>query len=121
LTPARHAGSIWAGRWHEVATNEAHIFNQPRTMKKQLIRISILQSSKIATALYVLMGFIYTLIGIPMIIFGEGPIRIVGFIYLLGPIIMGVVGFLIFVVFAAVYNLLAKPLGGIEVEVKNIE
>jgi len=39
-------------------------------MTKQLVRISILQSSKIMTALYVLMGCFYTLIGIPMIIFG---------------------------------------------------
>jgi hypothetical protein len=39
-------------------------------MKKQIVRISILQSAKIMTALYVLMGFIYTVIGIPMTIFG---------------------------------------------------
>ena len=47
-------------------------------MKKQLIRISILQSSKIMTALYVLMGFIYTLIGIPMIVFGTGAVQKIG-------------------------------------------
>ena len=51
-------------------------------MKKQLIHISILQSSKIMTALYVLMGFLYTLIGIPMIIFGSDQVRIIGIIYL---------------------------------------
>ena len=90
-------------------------------MKRQLIHISILQSSKISTALYVLMGFIYTLIGIPMIAFGEGQFRIIGFVYLFMPIIMGVVGFLGFVVSAALYNLLAKLFGGIEVEIKNIE
>jgi len=90
-------------------------------MKKQLIRISILQSSKIMTALYVLMGFIYTLIGIPMVIFGSGQIRIIGVVYLLGPIFMGIIGFIFFVIFAAVYNLLARLLGGIEVEIKNIE
>ena len=95
--------------------------NQPRTMKKQLIRISILQSSKITTTLYVLMGFIYTLIGIPMLIFGEGSIRMIGIAYLFAPIIMGIVGFLFFVIFAALYNLLAKSLGGFEVEMKNIE
>ena len=39
-------------------------------MKTQLIRVSILQSSKIVTALYVLMGFIYILFAVPMIIFG---------------------------------------------------
>jgi uncharacterized Tic20 family protein len=90
-------------------------------MKKQLISISILQSSKITTALYVLMGFLYTLIGLPMVVFGEGQIRIIGFVYLLGPIVMGVFGFIFFVIFAALYNLLAKSLGGIEVEIKNID
>ncbi|MCX6907443.1 MAG: hypothetical protein NTY01_05315 [Verrucomicrobia bacterium] len=90
-------------------------------MKKQIIRISILQSSKISTVLYFLMGFIYTLIGVPMLVFGGEKLRIVGIIYTLMPIIISVIGFIFFVIFAALYNLLAKWLGGIEVEVKNIE
>ncbi|CAN5707112.1 hypothetical protein BH11VER1_BH11VER1_12720 [soil metagenome] len=90
-------------------------------MKKQLIRISVLQSSKIMAALYVLMGFLYTLIGIPMIIFGGKEIQIVGVIYLFMPVLMGVLGFIFFAIFSAVYNLLAKWLGGFEVEVKDIE
>jgi hypothetical protein len=90
-------------------------------MKKQLIRISVLQSSKIATALYVLMGFIYTLIGIPMIILGSKPIKIMGIVYFFMPVILGIFGFIFFVIFAAIYNLLAKLLGGIEVEVKDVE
>ncbi|HXR47386.1 MAG TPA: hypothetical protein VN784_08080 [Candidatus Limnocylindrales bacterium] len=90
-------------------------------MKKQLIRISILQSSKIMTALYVLMGFIYTLVGIPMIIFGNNQLRIIGIFYLLGPIFAGIFGFIFFVIFAAIYNFLAKLLGGFEIEIKNIE
>jgi hypothetical protein len=90
-------------------------------MKKQLIRISILQSSKIMTALYVLMGFIYTLVGIPMIIFGNNQLRIIGIIYLLGPIFAGIFGFIFFVIFAAIYNFLAKLLGGFEIEIKNID
>ena len=89
-------------------------------MKKQLIRISILQSSKIMTALYVLFGCIYTLIAIPMIIFGNHPLRIIGTIYLFMPIIMGILGFIFFCIFAAVYNLLAGWLGGLEVEVKDV-
>ena len=89
-------------------------------MKEQLIRISILQSSKIMTALYVLMGFIYTLIGIPMIIFGNNQFRIMGIVYLLMPVMMGILGFIFFVIFAAIYNLLAKWLGGFEVEVKDV-
>ena len=90
-------------------------------MKKQLISISILQSSKIMTALYVLMGFIYTLIGIPMIIFGGDKLRIVGIVYLFMPIVSGIFGFIFFVIFAAVYNALAAWLGGVEVEIKDID
>ena len=90
-------------------------------MRKQLTRISILQSSKIVTVLYVLMGFIYTLIGIPMIIFGSKPIKIMGIIYALMPVIMAVIGFVFFAIFAALYNLLANWLGGIEVEIKNVD
>jgi hypothetical protein len=90
-------------------------------MTKQIIRISVLQSSKVMTALYVLLGFIYTLIGIPMIIFGSTQLRIMGIIYCLMPIVMGIFGFICFVIFASIYNVLAKWLGGVEVEIKNID
>lgn len=90
-------------------------------MKRQLIRISVLQSSKILTAMYVLMGFIYTLIGVPMIIFGGDKMRVIGILYTLGPIWMGLVGFIFFVIFAAIYNGLAKWLGGVELEIKNVD
>jgi hypothetical protein len=90
-------------------------------MTKQIIRISILQSSKIMTAMYVLLGFIYTFIGVPMIIFGSPKLRILGTIYSLMPIVMGVLGFIFFVIFTAIYNVLAKRLGGVEVEIKDID
>src|SRR5205085_8197078 len=85
-------------------------------MKKQIVRISILQSSKITTILYFLLGFIYLLIGIPMIIFGNDQIRIMGIVYCLMPIIMAMIGFIGFVIFAALYNLIAKWVGGMEFE-----
>jgi len=86
-----------------------------------MTRISILQSSKIMTAMYVLMGFIYTLIGVPMIVFGNSGIRIIGVVYLFMPVLMGIFGFIFFVIFAAVYNFLAKQFGGIEVEVIDVD
>jgi hypothetical protein len=101
--------------------NESHAVYQTQAMKKQLIRISILQSSKIMTALYVLMGFLYSIVGVPMILFGNKQIRIIGIIYLFGPILAGILGFIFFVIFAAIYNLLAGWLGGFEVEIKNID
>jgi hypothetical protein len=90
-------------------------------MKKQMIRISILQSSKIMTAMYVLMGFIYSIIAIPMIVFGNSQVRIIGLVYLFMPVLMGILGFVFFVIFAAIYNLLASWLGGVEIEVKNVD
>jgi hypothetical protein len=86
-------------------------------MKKQISRISVLQSSKIMTAMYVLFGFVYTLIGIPMAIFATGQLRILAIVYCFMPLLMGVFGFVFFVIFAAIYNGLAKWLGGFEVEV----
>jgi hypothetical protein len=89
-------------------------------MKKQIVRISILQSSKIATVLYFLMGFIYVLIGIPMIIFGNNQLRILGMVYCAMPILLAVIGFIFFVIFAAVYNLVAKWVGGMEFEMIDV-
>jgi hypothetical protein len=89
-------------------------------MKKQVIRVSILQSSKIITILYFLLGFLYLLIGVPMIIFGNDQLRIMGIIYCAMPILMAVIGFVCFVICAAVYNLLAQWLGGMEFEVIDI-
>jgi hypothetical protein len=56
-----------------------------------------------------------------MIIFGTRKLQIMGTIYSLMPIFMGILGFIFFVIFAAVYNGLAKWLGGVEVEIKDIE
>lgn len=89
-------------------------------MKKQIIRVSILQSSKIVTILYFLLGFIYLLIGVPMIIFGNAQLRIMGIIYCGMPILMAVIGFICFVICAALYNLLAQWVGGMEFEVIDI-
>jgi len=90
-------------------------------MKKQITRISILQSSKIMTAFYFLLGFIYTLIGIPMFLFGGARFKIIGLVYLCGPVLFALLGFVFFVVSGAIYNLLAKWLGGVEFEVRSIE
>lgn len=89
-------------------------------MKKQIIRVSILQSSKIVTILYFLLGFIYLLIGVPMIIFGSDQLRILGLIYCAMPILMAIIGFICFVICAALYNLLAQWVGGMEFEMIDI-
>lgn len=89
-------------------------------MKKQIVSISILQSSKIATILYFILGFLYVLIGIPMIIFGNDQLRIMGIVYCLMPFILAAFGFIFFVIFAALYNLIAKWVGGMEFEMIDV-
>ena len=89
-------------------------------MKKQITRISILQSSKVATVLYAILGCIYALFGIPMLIFGGDKLKIMGTIYIFMPLLMAIFGFIFFVIFAALYNRLAAWLGGIEIEVTDI-
>ena len=46
---------------------------------------------------------------------------IMGIFYVAMPIVMGIFGFIFFALFAAVYNLVAKWLGGVEVVVSDIE
>jgi hypothetical protein len=43
-----------------------------------------------------------------------------GIIYILMPLFMAIFGFIFFVIFAALYNLFATWLGGIEIEVTDI-
>lgn len=90
-------------------------------MKKQITRISILQSSKIVTILFMLVGIVYGLLGAAMIVGGKGLLNTIGWAYVLMPIVMPVIGFLAFVVLSAVYNLLIRWVGGIEVEVEDTE
>jgi hypothetical protein len=89
-------------------------------MKKQIVRISILQSSKVTTILYFIIGFLYVLIGIPMIIFGNDQVRIMGIVYCFMPLLMGIFGFIFFVIFAALYNVIASWVGGMEFEVADV-
>jgi hypothetical protein len=56
-----------------------------------------------------------------MIIYGSTQVRFIGVLYTLGPVIMAIAGFVLFVVFAAIHNYLAKWLGGFEFELEETE
>jgi hypothetical protein len=90
-------------------------------MKKQINRISVAQTSKVMTILYVIFSLLYSLIGIPMIIFGGTQMKVMGFIYLVMPIIAGIFGFIFVALGCWVYNLVACKFGGVEFEVQDIE
>jgi hypothetical protein len=89
-------------------------------MKKQIIRISILQSTKICAVLYALFGCLYTLISIPMFVFGNSTLKIMALFYFFGPIWMGLIGSVFFIIAAAIYNWLASYFGGFEFEVRDV-
>ncbi|MBU3666427.1 MAG: hypothetical protein FGM15_11215 [Chthoniobacterales bacterium] len=90
-------------------------------MKQQLKSISVLQSSKVVAALYAVIGIFYALVGIPLLIgailAGKKELMAMGVMFLLMPVFTALAGFVFFAIFAAIYNLLARWLGGIEVEI----
>lgn len=73
-----------------------------------------------ATAMYAILGFLYTLIGVPMLLFGSQQIQVMAIVYLCMPILMAIFGFIFFVISSAIYNLLARWLGGFEFEVTDV-
>lgn len=94
-------------------------------MKKQIKSISVLQSSKIVAALYAVLGLFYALIGIPLLavalMTGNKQLAAMGVMFVLMPVFTALAGFVFFAIFAALYNLLARWLGGIEVEITSAE
>jgi len=89
-------------------------------MKMQITRFSGLQSTKIMTVMYMLFGLIYSVIGIPMIIFGGSGVKMMGLIYLFMPIITGIMGFIFLALFMWLYNVLATRFGGVEFTTEEI-
>lgn len=82
-------------------------------MKKQIKSISVLQTSKVVTVLYALLGLIYTVIGILMMIFSEEKSK-GAMIFLFMPVIMALFGFIFVSLGCWLYNQVAKRLGGVE-------
>ncbi|MDG1891282.1 MAG: hypothetical protein P8L18_08220 [Verrucomicrobiota bacterium] len=90
-------------------------------MKLQVTKFSIIQSSKIVTLLYALFGMIYVPLGILGLVFGEEPKDKIGAVFLiLGPLWSSILGFVFFAFLGALYNFLAKWVGGIEVHMTDV-
>ena len=70
------------------------------------------------TVLSALSGFICTLIGILLFVLGGEELKLLAIICILGPMWYAILGFVFFV---AIYNLLAKKLGGFEFEVTDVK
>ncbi len=89
-------------------------------MKKRVARISILQSAKTAAVFYALLGLLYTIFGIPMVMFGGEQYKVMGIVYICMPILLAIFGFIFFVIASAIYNLVARWIGGFEFEITDV-
>ncbi len=106
--------------------------NQNREMTRKLKRIAPLQLGKMLGILYGLMGLIFLPFFALFAVIGSlagsqsqesagvGALAAGGMLFmgLMMPVIYGVMGFVLGVISAALYNLVARWIGGIEVEVE---
>jgi hypothetical protein len=89
-------------------------------MKVQIKRFSYFQNIKIASILYFILGFIYIPIGFFMIFFGSDEEKIGGIFFLFMPIILFLCAVIMIPISAAIYNLIAKFVGGVEFTLEEI-
>ena len=82
-------------------------------MKKQVVHVSVLQSSKVMAVLYLVLSLPMVLImAIPTMMAGGEGISLAMLIF--APIIYTVVGFIFTAIGAWIYNLVAARIGGFE-------
>jgi hypothetical protein len=82
-------------------------------MKKQIVRVSALQTSKVMAAMYFVISLpILALSAIPAWLSGQG--STMWFMLILGPVLYTLFGFLFTLLGAWIYNLVAERIGGFE-------
>ena len=95
---------------------EAAPFVSQRTCKKKrLAHISIHQTSKVLTIFYVAAGLFFIPLGVIMILAGQ---MTMGILYVLMPFIYGIIGYPVVAISCWLYNMVAKSAGGIEFTVE---
>ena len=87
-------------------------------MRRQIVRVSVGQTSKVLAVMYGLMGLVL----LPLFLLAsrgdaEGAGLGVGFALAM-PVLYAVLGYVFVAIGCAVYNFVARHLGGIEVEVE---
>lgn len=83
-------------------------------MRKQITRFSVVQTAKVAAAMYFVVSLLMIVVfAIPMMMY-TGKMQMSVFMLLLMPLVYLLFGFVFTVIAAWVYNLVASVLGGIE-------
>ena len=83
-------------------------------MRTQIVRFSYLQNTKLAVIFYFLLGFIYVPIGLVVMLLGPEDQRLGGLLFLIMPVLLAIFGSIFVPISIAVYNVIAKLVGGIE-------
>jgi hypothetical protein len=83
-------------------------------MTNQIVRFSYVQNTKLAVVFYALIGFIYVPIGLGLMFFGPADQRLGAVLFLFMPVVLAVFGGIFVPIMIAVYNVIAKFVGGIE-------
>ena len=91
-------------------------------MRQQISHVSVLQTSKIVAILYALFGLVMVPLGCVILALntGDRASLVLGVLYLLGPVLYGVLGFILTAIGIWVYNLVAPRLGGIEFDLTEV-
>ena len=90
-------------------------------MKKQITRFSVLQTAKVAAAMYFAISLLLIVVfAIPMMVY-SGQVKFPIFMLLLMPLVYLLFGFVLTVIAAWIYNLVASVLGGIEYTTTDID
>ena len=82
-------------------------------MRTQITEVSIFQNAKFLAVLYLPIGLIYTVMGIIFLAYG---IVAAGIIFILAPIWLSLMTFVMVALFSVIYNLVASKIGGVEFE-----
>lgn len=90
-------------------------------MKKQIRKISIIQTSKVVALIYAFFSLLHFTVGLFMTAFCSGEDRMIGIFFMSAPIMMAIGGFVMTVVMSAIYNFIASKAGGIEFELEDVE
>lgn len=90
-------------------------------MKKQIINVSVLQAAKVSAALYFVVSLVFIAIfAVFTTLFGSRMGMPVMYLFI-APVIYLVVGFIFTAIGAALYNLVASVVGGIEFTTKEVD